>query len=102
MYRFTGGSVPTLAQLRDRFTRQTGPTPDGTEWRNWVARADGVAVGVVQATVIGDGAEVAWEIGVPWQGRGYATEATRAVVDELVRSGVTEIRANIHPDHAAS
>jgi RimJ/RimL family protein N-acetyltransferase len=104
MYRFTGGSVPTVDQLRDRLTRQTGPTPEGTEWRNWVVRADGVAVGVVQATITDhrSTAEVAWEVGVPWQGRGYATEATRAVVDWLTREGVPDIRANIHPDHAAS
>ena len=102
MYRFTGGSVPTVEELRDRFTRQTGPPPAGTEWRNWVVRADGAAVGIVQATVQGERAEVAWEVGGPWQGRGYATEATRAVVAWLLRSGVTEVRATIHPDHPAS
>jgi RimJ/RimL family protein N-acetyltransferase len=102
MYRFTGGSAPTLEQLRDRIVRQTGPTPEGTTWLNWVVRADGVAVGTVQATVVGDGAEVAWEVGVPWQGHGYASEAATAMVDHLVRSGVRPVTANIHPDHAAS
>ncbi|PYS55573.1 MAG: hypothetical protein DMG13_03490 [Acidobacteria bacterium] len=37
-----------------------------------------------------------------WQRRGYATEAAKAVVDLLVRSGVREIRASINPAHGAS
>jgi RimJ/RimL family protein N-acetyltransferase len=102
MYRYTGGSVPTLDELRARFERQTGPTPEGTRWLNWVVRAEGVAVGVVQATVQDDLAEVAWEIGIPWQGKGYASEATKAVVTWLLRRDLSDVRANIHPDHAAS
>ena len=102
MYRFTGGSVPSLAMLREQFVRQTGPAPEGTRWLNWVVRADGVAVGIVQATVRGRVAEVAWQVGVPWQGNGYASEAATAMIDWLVRDGATEVRANIHPDHASS
>ena len=104
MFEFTGGSVPTLADLQDRLEQQTGPTPDGTNWLNWVVRAGDEVVGVTQATVKEHGAmaEVAWEIGVPWQGRGYASEAATAVVDWLIAQGVPDIRAHIHPDHAAS
>ncbi len=104
MYEFTGGSVPTLDRLRDRLRRQTEATPEGTDWLNWVVRHDGVTIGVVQATVKGSGAvaEVAWEIGVPWQGHGYASEAAGAVVDWLTAEGVPAIRAHIHPDHTAS
>ena len=47
-------------------------------------------------------AEVAWVIGVPWQGRGYATEAAQALVAWLEGVGVTTITAHIHPDHEAS
>jgi RimJ/RimL family protein N-acetyltransferase len=104
MFEFTGGSVPTLADLQDRLEQQTGPTPDGTNWLNWVVRASDEVVGVTQATVKEHGAmaEVAWEIGVPWQGRGYASEAATVVVDWMIAQGVPDIRAHIHPDHAAS
>ena len=104
MFEFTGGSVPTRADLQDRLEKQTGPTPEGTTWLNWVVRAGDEVVGVTQATVKEHGAvaEVAWEIGVPWQGHGYASEAAGAVVDWLTAEGVPDIRAHIHPDHTAS
>ena len=61
-------------------------------------------MGVLQATVAVDGsaAEVAWEIGVPWQRRGFATEGAAAVVGWLVAHGVEDIMACVHPDHEAS
>jgi RimJ/RimL family protein N-acetyltransferase len=45
---------------------------------------------------------VAWEVGVPWQGRGIASEAARAVVSWLVANDVPLIRAFVHADHASS
>jgi RimJ/RimL family protein N-acetyltransferase len=61
-------------------------------------------VGFVQCTITGGGivADIAWVIGVPWQRRGYATEATRALVEWLAVRGVSTITAHIHPDHHAS
>jgi RimJ/RimL family protein N-acetyltransferase len=58
----------------------------------------------VQATVLDDGrrAEVAWVVGAEFQGRGYAVEAASALVAWLRERGVAEIRAHIHPGHAAS
>jgi RimJ/RimL family protein N-acetyltransferase len=58
----------------------------------------------VQATVAADGllADVAWEVGVPWQGRGIASEGAGALVGWLVERGVADIRACIHPQHEAS
>jgi GrpB-like predicted nucleotidyltransferase (UPF0157 family) len=47
-------------------------------------------------------ARIAWVIGVPWQRHGYATEAAGALIDWLDDRGVTEVRANIHPDHHVS
>jgi RimJ/RimL family protein N-acetyltransferase len=109
MYGFTGGGPPTLPSLRERYRRMVvGRSPDGTEWwLNWIVRVpgdDAVAVGVVQATVAADGvtAEVAWEVGVPWQGRGFAGEAAAAMVDWLLGAGVGAVTACIHPGHAAS
>ncbi len=85
MYAFTGGEPPTVEQLRFRYGRQVvGRSPTGDEWwLNWIVRLepDG-AVGTVQATVAADGAsaDVAWQVGVPWQGRGVASEAATALV----------------------
>ena len=108
LYRFIGGEPPSFADLERRYRAQAaGRSPDGTEtWRNWIVRLlDGdAAVGFVQATLTDDdrAADVAWLIGVPWQGRGYATEAARAMVTRLVAGGVETITAHVHPDHAAS
>jgi RimJ/RimL family protein N-acetyltransferase len=108
MYEFTGGEPLPLERLRERYRQLVvGRSADGSErWLNWVVRLadDGSAVGAVQATVAADGsnADVAWEVGVPWQGRGIAAEAARALVDWLVERGVADIRACIHPEHAAS
>lgn len=108
LYRFTGGTPPTLADLERRYRAQvTGRSPDGTEtWRNWIVRRiDGdVAIGFVQATLTDAGrtADVAWTIGGPWQRQGYATEAARALVARLVADGTETITAHVHPDHVAS
>jgi RimJ/RimL family protein N-acetyltransferase len=85
---------------------QISPDP-GEIWCNWVIllRAQGCLVGTVQATIRTAGepsAEVAWVLGVPWQGKGIAVEAARALVGWLLRQSVRTVVAHIHPDHAAS
>ena len=108
MHEFTGGSPLTLDELRSRYERlAVGHSADDSElWLNWIVRmtVDATAIGVMQATVAADGssADVAWEVGVPWQGSGIATEAATAVVSWLVDHDVPVIRALVHPDHAAS
>ena len=108
LYEFTGGGPPGLDELRIRYAGQAaGRSPDGREeWRNWILRRQpgGQAVGYVQATITGAGrrAEIAWVVGVPWQGQGYATEAALALVSWLDSRGVEVIQAHIHPEHAAS
>ena len=108
LYRFTGGKPPTPVDLERRYRAQVaGRSPDGTEtWRNWIVRLrdGGAAVGFVQATLTDADttADVAWVIGTPWQGRGYATEAAGAMVAHLVAGGVRTVTAHVHPDHAAS
>ncbi len=108
LYAFIGGQAPTLEALRSQYERQAiGHSADGTEtWLNWIirTRAEGRAMGFVQATITNEGhdAEIAWVVGVPWQGRGHATEAAAALVVWLDAQGVASITASIHPDHAAS
>jgi len=113
LYAFTGGEPPSVDELRDRYAAQfEGPPDDDEAWRNWIVRededgggagvGDGPAAGYVQATVTADTADVAWVIGEPWQGRGYASEAAQAMVGWLGTHGVRTVTAHIHPDHDAS
>jgi RimJ/RimL family protein N-acetyltransferase len=108
LYAFTGGTPPDLATLRERYDQQArGWSSDGRQqWCNWIVRlrATGEAIGFVQATVRDAGAvvEIAWLIGVAWQGQGYATEVVSSLVDWLVTAGAGEIEAHVHPGHAAS
>lgn len=108
LYMFTGGTPPGLDELRRRYAGQVaGPSPDGgEEWHNWILRRQpgGQAVGYVQATIADQGrcAEIAWVVGLAWQGQGYATEAAQALVGWLEDRGVGVIQARIHPRHATS
>jgi RimJ/RimL family protein N-acetyltransferase len=103
LYTFTGGMPPTLAQLEELYRRQsTGAPWAGEIWHNWILRLDGTAIGYVQATVKGNSADLAWVVGIPWQGSGYATEASEAIRDWLADRGAARFSAHIHPDHSAS
>ncbi len=108
LHAFTGGEPLDAVALGDRFKRlASGGSADGREaWHNWIVRLDetGDAVGTVQATVLGDGstAQIAWVIGVPWQGRGYASEAAAALVSWLDDLRLVTIEAHVHPSHEAS
>lgn len=108
LYAFIGGEPPSLPDLRRRYRRlAAGGSDDGQQaWHNWIVRlaADGRAVGTVQATLstARPAAEIAWVIGMPWQGVGYASEAAGALVGWLAGTGITTIVAHVHPSHAAS
>lgn len=52
-------------------------------------------LGYVQATIpqAGGPTEIAWTIGLPWQGQGYASEAAQLLKDVLQDRGVTHLTA---------
>jgi RimJ/RimL family protein N-acetyltransferase len=106
LYRYTGGEPPRPEDLRRRYEIQArGRSADGSQrWLNWIVRASGQAVGYVQATVRVESrsAEVAWVVGTPFQGRGYAREAAGAMVLWLRAHGVAPVVAHIHPENTAS
>ncbi|MFI0773782.1 GNAT family N-acetyltransferase [Streptomyces sp. NPDC021212] len=109
LHTFTGGAPLAPAALRARYERLHAGSPDPeVVWCNWVlhASAERCLVGTVQATLGGPAAdrtaEVAWVVGTPWQGRGYATEAARALVGWLAARSVSQVIAHIHPRHRAS
>jgi RimJ/RimL family protein N-acetyltransferase len=110
LHEFTGGAPLTLDELAARYGRlATRRSPDGMQlWANWLVRevATGQAIGTLQATVPVEGpvhlrAEVAWLVGRPWQGNGYAGEAAAGLVGRLLDDGWV-VMAHIHPDHVAS
>lgn len=106
LYHYTGEEPPTIESLRERYQRQVRGAPVGSseEWFNWIVRwRQGQApLGFVQATVAEGRADVAWLIGIPWQGQGLAREAAQAMLDRLRTCEVTTISAHIHPGHIAS
>ncbi|MFF4095570.1 GNAT family N-acetyltransferase [Streptomyces sp. NPDC001834] len=111
LYAYTGGAPESADGLRARYERQTAGSPDpGVRWWNWVLRIrdEDRLAGYVQATVNARDAEaeIAWVVGTPWQGRGYAKEAAAGLVSHLTRAAAEEevsiVVAHIHPDHAAS
>lgn len=107
LYTFIGGSPPAAEALEARYRAWLLGAPRPEEaWHNWVIRLrdGGAAIGHLQATVLDSGrtADIAWVVGTPWQGRGYATEAAVALVEWLDATGVGKITAHVHPDNVAS
>jgi RimJ/RimL family protein N-acetyltransferase len=109
LYEHTGGTPPDRPTLQRRYALQAaGWSPDRSQrWLNWIVRLreSGAAVGYVQATLtVASGvADVAWVVGADFQRRGYATEATTAMVDWLrSQPEVRRITAHIAPANAAS
>ncbi|MFG2983481.1 GNAT family N-acetyltransferase [Streptomyces sp. NPDC048258] len=107
LHAFIGGAPLSPYALRARYERLAAGSPDpAVVWGNWVLRLreQGRLVGTVQATITPerDRAELAWTVGTAWQGRGFATEAARALAAWLTELPVGLLVAHVHPDHSAS
>ncbi|MEE8724878.1 MAG: GNAT family N-acetyltransferase [Bifidobacterium crudilactis] len=110
LYRYIGGTPPTVQQLTERYARQSlGHSPDGEQgWLNWIVRRldNAAAIGFVQATLHcsheSPRAEIAWVIGAQHHGKGYATEASNRMVAWLQAQEVNTLIAHIHPRNHAS
>lgn len=89
IYTYLPGEPPTSVEsLRERYERlQRRVSPSGEErWLNWAVwlEASGRYAGVMQATVRRENdALIAYELGEPFRGAGYATEACEAVLAAL-------------------
>jgi RimJ/RimL family protein N-acetyltransferase len=99
---------PTSVEaLRARYAfLSTGTSPDGLEhWLNWMLflRETGEPIGFCQATVRAADISVAYVLAPAAWGKGYAAEATSAVVTYLFgRYEVHRVKAEIHVDNHAS
>jgi RimJ/RimL family protein N-acetyltransferase len=109
LHDYIGGRPAGPDELHQRYAALAVGSPDPYEvWLNWIVRlrSDARPLGTVQATLTDDDgrwvAEVAWVIGVAWQGRGFASESATALVDRLRSCGVTTVVARVHRDHRAS
>jgi len=89
IYAYENAPPPSRRWLRARFARlEARRSPDGRElWLNWVIRLPSRGlIGYVQATVGPDGsAGLAYVLASAHWGRGFARQATRALIAELAK-----------------
>jgi [ribosomal protein S5]-alanine N-acetyltransferase len=107
IYEYENEPPPSVEWLRARFARlESRQSADGREqWLNWVIRLPtSELIGYVQATVHANGrAAIAYELSSAWWGRGLASAAVRAVIDELVqRHRVRSLGAVLKRDNQRS
>lgn len=99
LYTHIGGRPPTVAQLEERYSSQVSGSGRNDEiWHNWILRLQphGCAVGFAQADVQERLVELAWVVGVPWQGQGYAARAARVLVAWAEQCAASSVIAHIH------
>ena len=107
LYRYLDyGPPPSLEHLRSVYAElEARVSPDGAQlWLNWVVRPQGrTPVGFVQATVSGADAWIAYVLGCESWGRGYASEAVRAMIGHLGSAcGVARFLATTDEGNARS
>lgn len=98
---------PSLAHVRKVYAQlAAGHSPDGSErWLNWILIGpDRAPMGFVQATVFEPAsAWVAYVLGSPHWGRGYASEATQAMLACLAEDcGVKQLLASVEAANTRS
>ncbi len=88
IYEHENQPPASVEWLRERFRRlESRCSPDGGElWLNWVIRLpSSELIGYVQATVKPNAtAAIAYELNSKYWGQGFASEAVRAMIQELV------------------
>ncbi|MHC4930725.1 MAG: GNAT family N-acetyltransferase [Planctomycetota bacterium] len=78
--------------------------PEELGWFAAIERASGQIVGNVflRPSRETEGLELGYHFAKGWQGRGYATEATRALVGRCFDAGADRVVAYVLPENAAS
>ena len=98
---------PSIEHLRGVYASvQARMSPNGAQlWLNWIVRLpDQPPIGYVQATVApNQGAWLGYLFSKEHWGKGYATQATRAVLDHLASAyGVTRFLATVEAQNHRS
>ena len=86
IYEFENQPPASLEWLRERYLRlESRRSPDAGElWLNWIVRLpSGEAAGYVQATLRGATAAIGYEFASRYWGRGLASRAVQAMMNEL-------------------
>ncbi len=107
LMRYITGRPRTLDESRQRLDKDLGHHRDfGFGLCLVELAATGEVIGRAglepRPTEMGLQGELAWMIAAPHQGRGYATEAGRALVEFGRRLGLARVFAVTHPDNAPS
>ncbi len=92
----------SVAEFIDRVNR--GPQKDSRDtWLNVVCFLGDDLIGLVQATLHGDWAEIAFLFSPNFQGRGYATEAVTWLIDHIHDTrDISEFWATTVPENKRS
>jgi RimJ/RimL family protein N-acetyltransferase len=105
LYRFTGGEPQSTDELAISYRIEiAGSATPGLQWFNWIIRLrdSHEPIGYLQSTVTDGAASVAWVVGTPWQGHGYASEAAVAMCQWLQAQDAHPITASLFLRHHAS
>jgi hypothetical protein len=108
VYAFIDAPCPTLTDLEASFARKEAGAPaerSDERWLDYAVRVteSGEAIGRLEATIIGERAEVAYLFGPNFWGYGFATEGLAWLHEFLSSSfGVSEFWATANPDNIRS
>lgn len=112
MQYWSPGGAWTPEEADRRFTRSLAQLRDLRFGKRWlVSKETGAGLGFVDTTTFGPGwgdvapdeIEIGWMLTPAAWGRGYATEAARAIRDEAFeRLGLGSLLAGYHPENTAS
>ncbi len=88
LYSYIPQKPPTLKELEKKFEwwEKNTESPDGTEyWLNWIVveKVTLTTIGTIQIGIHKENREgaIAYMIGIDFQGKGYGTEAVKALLD---------------------
>ncbi len=104
--RYVGGQAWPLEKARTRFREEYLGRPDETYglWAT-IFKEEGKYIGCcgLRASGSGMGASLGYYLARPYWGRGLASEASRAFIDEaFTRLGLDRLEADVENGHAAS
>jgi ribosomal-protein-alanine N-acetyltransferase len=101
--RWAGGTADRDGTRRALELHMARQREDGLAFWALLDRASGALIGDTGLGRLGDEIEVGWTLARHAWGRGLATEAGRAVIDEALGPlGLGHVVATIHPANAAS